>query len=443
MFDFSNTLFWYRFVFVVEIMVAEAFATYTLEKRKHFALRVFLSVLLIFAAIFLLPIFSGSPLINTISYSVMFLLIFFLTIIALKICYDEKFLSLFFCGILAYTTQHISYSTYKFFVNITGIGTYNVYGGQIVNTVDVFSVLAYLGVYSIIYWFVWAFVENQLRQQEKMDVDTLLIIGFSFVLISDVILEFMSQCLLSDTRSDVELLINYLYRLISTVFIYLMLYFVLRKQEAENELSVVESMWRQDKKNYEVSKENIELINVKCHDLKHQIRKLKDNNFIEATYLKELEDGITIYDMSLKTGCEPLDIILAENSIVMTQFGINMLVFADGKELDFMSKTDIYSLFGNIISNGVNAVKNLKDDEKKTIKLDVKRLNKMIVIHEENYCEEIKFGSDGLPVTSNFSGEHGYGLKSIRMIAKKYGGVFNLKAENGIFYLDIIIPVTN
>ena len=46
---------------------------------------------------------------------------------------------------------------------------------------------------------------------------------------------------------------------------------------------------------------------------------------------------------------------------------------------------------------------------------------------------------EGLPLSTKASerGYHGYGLKSIRLIAKKYGGDISVSAENGIFNLVI------
>ena len=49
---------------------------------------------------------------------------------------------------------------------------------------------------------------------------------------------------------------------------------------------------------------------------------------------------------------------------------------------------------------------------------------------------------DGMPVSSKEKekGFHGYGLKSIRMIAEKYDGVFAYKAEEGVFRVNILFP---
>lgn len=51
-------------------------------------------------------------------------------------------------------------------------------------------------------------------------------------------------------------------------------------------------------------------------------------------------------------------------------------------------------------------------------------------------------GCGGLPATSKpDKAYHGYGLKSIRYVAEKYGGVFSYKAEGGIFRASVLFPV--
>lgn len=52
MFDFSAPLFWYKLIFMAELLISEALATYTLKKKSRFALRAPLSVLGCLAAAF-------------------------------------------------------------------------------------------------------------------------------------------------------------------------------------------------------------------------------------------------------------------------------------------------------------------------------------------------------------------------------------------------------
>jgi sensor histidine kinase regulating citrate/malate metabolism len=42
--------------------------------------------------------------------------------------------------------------------------------------------------------------------------------------------------------------------------------------------------------------------------------------------------------------------------------------------------------------------------------------------------------------TKSDSEEHGYGLQSIEMVVKKYGGEMDINTDNGTFILSVIIP---
>ena len=65
----------------------------------------------------------------------------------------------------------------------------------------------------------------------------------------------------------------------------------------------------------------------------------------------------------------------------------------------------------------------------------------MFLCVENGYESTVKI-VDGMPVSSKEKekGFHGYGLKSIRMIAEKYDGVFAYKAEEGVFRVNILFP---
>ena len=70
------------------------------------------------------------------------------------------------------------------------------------------------------------------------------------------------------------------------------------------------------------------------------------------------------------------------------------------------------------------------------------RTGDMVCIHVENYCTEQPEFKDNLPVTTKGSSDfHGYGLKSVRYVVKKYGGNLTVRATGTVFAADIIIPV--
>jgi sensor histidine kinase regulating citrate/malate metabolism len=64
------------------------------------------------------------------------------------------------------------------------------------------------------------------------------------------------------------------------------------------------------------------------------------------------------------------------------------------------------------------------------------------MIRFENYSEEKPILESGLPQTTKKDDSyHGFGLKSIHMIAQKYGGSMTVTTENNWFILRILIPM--
>ena len=187
MFAFSSPLYWYKMVFMAELLVAEGLATYTLKKRPKFALRAVLCVLGCEALAFLCPVFDFSY--NAVYTSFMFLLLFAVTLCAMKVCYDEPWVNIIFCGIIAYTTQHVAYETYNFIVTASGLQGFGVAYDSSEIEYNGFTFSVWLGAYGLIYWFVWAFVAYRIRRQENLKIDNLPLLVFSGVIIAiDIIL---------------------------------------------------------------------------------------------------------------------------------------------------------------------------------------------------------------------------------------------------------------
>ena len=116
----------------------------------------------------------------------------------------------------------------------------------------------------------------------------------------------------------------------------------------------------------------------------------------------------------------------------------------DGKNLAFMSVVDAYSILGNALDNAIEAVNKLKDKNHKQISLVLEKKGEFINICIMNYTENKVSGSQEFPEsTKENDGYHGFGLKSIAYIAKKYGGNIEILQSDGIFKLNIYLLARN
>lgn len=195
-----------------------------------------------------------------------------------------------------------------------------------------------------------------------------------------------------------------------------------------------------ERKNYEFTKETIDIINVKCHDLKHQISKLGGGG-ISQDEIDELKKRMDIYDLSIKTGNTDLDIVIAEKSLMFEKNKIAFSVMCEAEKLNFMPSSDIYSLFGNALDNAIEAVVFLPEDER-TISLGIKEIIGQLYIHIENpYVGELIRNGTALKTTKGDEAYHGFGVHSIKLTVEKFGGVLEICTDDNIFSLDILFPV--
>lgn len=139
-----------------------------------------------------------------------------------------------------------------------------------------------------------------------------------------------------------------------SVFILIIQFSLLVQRNLEDELKIINQMWRKDYDQYQIASETIEQINYKCHDMRHQIRTIGQSANVTPEALEEMEKAISIYDSMFQTGCRVLDIILTEKSLYCQKNNIVIKCIADGSALCFIRDADIYSLFLRLWSTPIS-----------------------------------------------------------------------------------------
>ena len=138
-------------------------------------------------------------------------------------------------------------------------------------------------------------------------------------------------------------------------------------------------------KNYQLSRESIDVVNQKYHDLKHQINLLRSQADAGKSrdYLDKMEHEIKVYETQNKTGNRILDAVLTNKSMVCQKREIELKVIIEGQSLSFMDDMDISALFGNMLDNAIESVSRQKEKEKRLIWLYVSREKQFVRIRTE------------------------------------------------------------
>lgn len=428
----------YKLQFMAALLIAQGLFLLRLPVRSRFPLRAAAAVAGCFLAALAFPILSYDAL----YISVMFLAFFSLTIPAARFCFGAGWRGCVFCTVAGYSVQHLASVCYDMTLTIAGFSGSNQVYSNAPARFDPIPAAIFLEVYALVYWALYQLFARRMKKGEDMDIQrpSLLVLVALTVLV-EIVLNAVVIYHKYENLDLVYYLAASLANVVCSLSVLVVLFSLLFQKSLEAELEVVYQMWRQEQKQYEISKQTIDLINVKCHDMKHQIRAISRQAAIDPAALEEMESVISIYGTIVKTGSQALDIILAEKNLYCQKNGVTISCIADGAKLDFMTDSDIYSLFGNLLDNAIRSVTALEPD-KRVISFSVRAERAFLSINSHNYYGGEVRMERGLPVSNQAeTGYHGFGVKSMALIVEKYGGTISFHAKSQVFNVNILFPL--
>lgn len=427
--------------FPAELLSAAATFALPLKKKGHMAVHMLvtlgINMLIALACGGLMSAYSGlnereaaeitEPflLIGVASYGFWCALIFGVVVFGIKLCCDIGWREAVYCGTCAYLAEHAAYCI-RILVN----------GATCSAAADAGTVMWALihgGVYLFCnYMITRHMVHNRHYEASLMQSLRLLAVSLAVVIVLSLV---------ADIRGFEPLHAAY-GLLICLVLLYGQV--GQAKQTAlQRELSMKDQLWMKHSTQYETARETIDIINKKCHDLKHQVAALRkiNNPVRQEEVIESIEKSIMIYDAMMDTGNDILDTVLTEKSLICSQNHITMTCMTDGKLLEFMDTVDLYTIFGNALDNAIEAVMKIGDEDARYISLFIYEKVNLIFIRFENIYEGTLNMEKGIPDSGKpKNGYHGFGIRSITDTVQKYGGVVSIETENQVFTLRITIP---
>ncbi|MEG2017079.1 MAG: GHKL domain-containing protein [Clostridium sp.] len=225
----------------------------------------------------------------------------------------------------------------------------------------------------------------------------------------------------------------------------LIIYFIIneyaRMAKKEKDIEIERIYRKMEFSYYQLAAKSEEDLHKLKHDIKNQLQAayvLFDSG--EAGRIKA--KGIVESINSRMDSIEKVD--FCDNTVVNTIMSIKALEARRNNiktEVEIgliengIEDIDLCSIFTNLFDNAIEACKSNKNKEDNFIKVKVGKKGGYLVVKFINWCEEeLKLSKKKtLIMTKKDRKNHGYGLKIIKEIAKKYEGEFNLNVEDNTF----------
>jgi len=206
-----------------------------------------------------------------------------------------------------------------------------------------------------------------------------------------------------------------------------------KKSAMQKEMDALNLLYERQREQYQVARQNVQIINRKCHELKVRIadlRRLAPEN-VPAQTLDDAENAARIYDASANTGNEVLDVVLTEKALLCESHKIQMSAVADGSCLKRFEAGDLYALFANMLDHMIENAVRTPGDRPRMIDLQVCVRQNFTVIAVTGPERPAK------PAPGHAAD---YEQKVILRIVQKYGGTLSTDTKNGFSSFKLLFP---
>lgn len=413
--------------FPLPLFIAETMFFPYLKRKQHFAVRFVLSSVLFFGCTCIIVFFDRYMHISWFYFS--FLIVFMFSLFPMMFSLDITMKHILFYAISAYSIQNSVDSVCRLCCTFM----------QVEDSwmIQLVSLACYLICYPA-YFFIFV---NKVKNTDFANIKSKrMVLAFGLTLLAVYVLSmfaFVSQ----DAPNSLS---TRFFSILCDILLLCLQFDIFRRNETLQEKYLLKQVIKKRNDMDRRYKEDMEIINIKCHDLKHNIKALRmmAQTDAERQYIQELEDSVMFLETNIKTGNETLDVLLSEKALICQKESIRYSFIVNGSLLHFMNEMDLYSLFGNALDNAIESLRSSEID-KRIIELDIRKEGNYISIKQENHTSErVLFNRNGYPITGKKDKLlHGYGTKSMIYIVKQYGGEITFRQEDDRFIINIHIPI--
>ncbi len=216
-----------------------------------------------------------------------------------------------------------------------------------------------------------------------------------------------------------------------------------RRSEAENQRSVLEMELRQSQTEMNALRAAATQTAVYQHDMRHHLNMLggllADGKTAQAEdYIRRVTADVEAVTPRRFCENELLNLLCSDFAARAEKSGVTFRVDVKLPQTLAVADTELCALLSNALENALRAASALPEDSRWVSLYCALRLGKLLIEVENPYDGEVKM-QGGLPVSDRDG--HGYGCRSIRSIAQRAGGICDFSARDGLFRLQLALPV--
>lgn len=181
---------------------------------------------------------------------------------------------------------------------------------------------------------------------------------------------------------------------------------------------------------------------IQTHDMKHHLLILREYGQEKQwdslmSYLNELSEDILAKKKTGWTQTGILDTILEQKKEKAESEGIEFSIQADRIGALPFSDLEICTLFSNLLDNAIEACEKIEGN-RRWIEIQITRKSGMLYLTISNSIKDRPSEQEGKLITNKQNHQlHGYGIKSVQKIVRKYEGDFSYQIRESEFIVTI------
>lgn len=232
-----------------------------------------------------------------------------------------------------------------------------------------------------------------------------------------------------NAKNETIILISIASLTIATVFVYVFYFYSSKNKSELIELQLAMEKVSIEKEYYKLLDYQEEELKRIVHDEKNHLQVLKEISRDDEvkSYIDSIYSDLAQHEIKVYTKNHFLDILINKYIIQCELNKIDFIINIKTANLLFMDDSDITILITNLLDNAITAA---MDSQKRCVELNINTAMSHTVITCVNACDsEPKVMNNRLISTKNAFGFHGYGIKNIKKITKKYNGDYHWRYD--------------